>query len=203
MSNGPTAAQMLRGFVDEIETIEDRIEELKLERDEIYARAKTRGFNKKAIKKIVKERNEDSTSRIEFEEQCELYRVSLGRSKGKPLSDGARDRISKESEAPDDDDQGGGGNSGAGPESQAEGPAAVDLDAARDEGREAAREGVSVLKNPYMAGDPRRAAWDEGWCAESGSDGMDIPDAWKPKKKDKKKKSDGEPDKSDAGEGAE
>ena len=41
---------------------------------------------------------------------------------------------------------------------------------------------------------PRRAAWDEGWCAETGSDGMDIPEAWRrsKEKKSKKDKKDGE-----------
>jgi hypothetical protein len=38
-----------------------------------------------------------------------------------------------------------------------------------------------VFKNPYVAGDPRRAYWDEGWCEEVGSDGMDVPDAWRRK----------------------
>jgi uncharacterized protein (UPF0335 family) len=36
------------------------------------------------------------------------------------------------------------------------------------------------------ADDPRRAAWDEGWCAETGTDGMEVPEAWrrrKPKRK--------------------
>jgi uncharacterized protein (UPF0335 family) len=58
-------------------------------------------------------------------------------------------------------------------------------DDARKMGTEAARAGAPVTSNPFPARDVRRAAWDEAWCSELGSDGMDIPDAWKPKKAEK------------------
>lgn len=62
------------------------------------------------------------------------------------------------------------------------------VEAARAEGRQWAREGRSLMLNPYPAGDRRRAAFDEGWCAEMQSDGMDLPAAFrrppKPKKDD-------------------
>ena len=51
--------------------------------------------------------------------------------------------------------------------------------AERERRKQAARDGRTVLMNPYTADDPRRAYWDEGWCFESGSDGMDIPPAWR------------------------
>lgn len=60
------------------------------------------------------------------------------------------------------------------------GPA--ELDAAKQAGRDAAAAGKSVYDNPYTANDPRRALWDEGWCLQTGSDGMDVPDAWRRKK---------------------
>jgi hypothetical protein len=64
--------------------------------------------------------------------------------------------------------------------------------AACAEGKAAAGAGTRVTHNPYPAGDPRRAAWDEGWCAAAGSDGMDIPPAWRRSpKKDSKGKPDG------------
>ena len=46
-------------------------------------------------------------------------------------------------------------------------------------GAEAAADGRPVTANPFPARDPRRAAWDEGWCKADGSDGMDIPEAWR------------------------
>lgn len=56
---------------------------------------------------------------------------------------------------------------------------------AREEGAQAHRDGARIIDNPYTAGDPRRASWDEGFCAASGSDGMDIPEAWRRKPKGK------------------
>lgn len=60
------------------------------------------------------------------------------------------------------------------------------VDDARRLGGEAARSGQPVTANPFPAYDERRAAWDEAWCAELGSDGMDLPDALKPTPKPKK-----------------
>ena len=54
------------------------------------------------------------------------------------------------------------------------------------------RDGKRVIDNPYVAGDPRRAAWDEGWCTEAGSDGMDVPAAWQRTKPKKAKKGKGD-----------
>jgi hypothetical protein len=54
-------------------------------------------------------------------------------------------------------------------------------------GGEAAAAGKSVTANPFPARDVRRAAWDEAWCAALGSDGMDIPEAWRPTDKKKGK----------------
>ena len=63
-------------------------------------------------------------------------------------------------------------------------------DEARQEGMDAAAAGKRVYDNPYPAGDPCRAAWDEGWCAQSRSHGMDPPAAYArrsdPPKKDAK-----------------
>lgn len=68
------------------------------------------------------------------------------------------------------------------------------VDDARKMGTEAAAAGAPVTANPFPARDPRRAAWDEAWCQELGSDGMEIPDALKPKPKPKKGKTDGDAD---------
>ena len=54
------------------------------------------------------------------------------------------------------------------------------IDDARRLGVEAARAGKAVTANPFPPRDARRAAWDEAWCQELGSDGMDIPEALRP-----------------------
>jgi uncharacterized protein (UPF0335 family) len=69
------------------------------------------------------------------------------------------------------------------PESKAPEPT---IDDAREMGRVAAQTGKPVTDNPFPARDPRRAAFDEEWCKAAGSDGMEIPEAWRrnAKKKD-------------------
>jgi hypothetical protein len=122
--------------------------------------------------------------RQEHAAMLELYRAALGMLDGTPLGESARKRLTKPSSEPE-------------PEPDVFAPSApVDIDAARTAGRDAAKAGVKVIENPFVSGDPRRAAWDEGWCAETGSDGMDIPDAWRRSKAKKAKKDDdGEDDK--------
>ena len=56
----------------------------------------------------------------------------------------------------------------------------ITVEDAKIMGRDAARDGKPVTSNPFPPRDLRRAAWDEAWCGELGSDGMDIPDALKP-----------------------
>ncbi|HLY06139.1 MAG TPA: ATP-binding protein [Rhizomicrobium sp.] len=59
-------------------------------------------------------------------------------------------------------------------------PKASDIVEAREEteasaeelGRKAARDGKSIIDNPFGFGDPRRARFDEGWRKESETDGM-------------------------------
>ncbi|WP_039853188.1 hypothetical protein [Magnetospirillum fulvum] len=64
-------------------------------------------------------------------------------------------------------------------------------------GRQAAETGKPVSANPFPAGDPRRAAWDEEWCRAAGSDGMEIPEAFRRKKKPQKPKDHTDTDKKD------
>src|SRR6185312_3185013 len=61
----------------------------------------------------------------------------------------------------------------------------VTIGQARQQGTEAARQGKPVTANPFPPRSPLRAAWDEAWCHELGSDGMDIPAALRPAAKPK------------------
>lgn len=65
-------------------------------------------------------------------------------------------------------------------------------DTARAKGAAAAQSGVKVTSNPYPPRTPQRAWWDEAWCQAAGSDGMDLPPAWRPNPKPKKGKGEGE-----------
>ena len=120
---------------------------------------------------------------------ADIYRAALGMLGGTPLGEAARQRLS-----PPDPGQSPEEQLPEPGEPEAEMIGASDIEAARAAGRDAFQQGVKVIANPFVAGDPRRAAWDEGWCRAAGSDGMDIPEAWRRRKADKPKK----PDESEA-----
>lgn len=48
----------------------------------------------------------------------------------------------------------------------------VDGDGAETLGRQAFRDDVAIINNPFPFGDARRPRWDAGWRDESGGDGM-------------------------------
>ncbi len=182
LSNGGTAAQQLRGFIERIERLEEEKRSVADDIKSVYAEAKARGYDSKVMRRVVADRRMDRREREEMEALVDLYRHALGMDGDTPLGEASRKRLSAPAEAAPDE---------AGAETAGDvAPAMPAIDAAaledaRAKGREAARAGVAILSNPYLSDDPRRAAWDEGWCQESGSDGMDIPPTWRrrPKKK--------------------
>ena len=180
------AADELRVYIERIERLESNKAEIAQDIKDVKAEAKSRGFDVKAIEKIVKERGETEKQRRrrkETEDLTDVYRAALGMLDGTPLGDSARERLSKQPEAePAQDDAAPGEEPGA---RQRATLTSEDIAAAKEAGRLACREGKRVIDNPYTAGDPRRAAWDEGWCFEAGSDGMDIPSAWRRSEKKK------------------
>lgn len=178
-TNGPGAAR-LRGVVEEIERWEEQIRELQERRAETYKRAKASGFDPKVIRAIVADRRKDQVALRDFEALKEVYRAALGMLDGTPLGEAARRRFERMAAAPPPDAD----RTEDVPEPPPPPPAAPtvsaeDLLAARAQGAVAAKAGRKVTENPFGADDARRAAWDEGWCAEIGSDGMDIPAAFR------------------------
>lgn len=70
---------------DQLRTIIQRIEQLEREKKEIadfirdvYAEAKSGGFDTKAIRSLIKIRKLDSQTRIEQEEILDIYKHALG-----------------------------------------------------------------------------------------------------------------------------
>ncbi|MBA5779553.1 DUF2312 domain-containing protein [Stappia sp. F7233] len=177
------ASEHLRSFRDRIVRLEEEKKTIADDIKDVYAEAKSMGFDRKALRVVVRESMETATereAREETEAVADIYRANLGMLGGTPLGNAARKRITEDS-PPDDDD-----TEQSDIEQGGEMPQET-IDEAREKGREAAREGRKVIENPYVADDPRRAAWDEGWCAENGSDGMGIPEAWRRKSKKPKK----------------
>lgn len=191
--DGPIASRELLLGIERIERLEEEKKGISDDIKDVYAEYKSRGFDIKTMREIVKLRKLTPEQRREREAMLDTYKAALGMLDGTPLGKWAVERLKKEEDPKPQD--------GADPLSPAEdfvdgiddpqdqGEAAappLTVDDARTMGTQAAAEGRPVTSNPFPAFDDRRAAWDEAWCAALGSDGMDIPDALKPAAKMKK-----------------
>lgn len=196
-------------LVEHVQQLE-RLEEEKRQAAErlksAFDMAKLEGYDTTTLKVVLKLRKMTPEQRREKKALEAIYLAALGMLEGDPLTDEARRRLDPEpEEEPKREDT-------ETPEPRARGtrpprpepvapPAQPTLalkepDEARAEGEEAAAAGKRIYDNPYPAGDPCRAAWDEGWCAKSKSHGMDTPSAYQrrtTKKDDKEAKRDDEP----------
>ncbi|MFG1319867.1 DUF2312 domain-containing protein [Xanthobacter autotrophicus] len=166
--------RQLLSYVERLERLEEDKKEIAADIRDVKTEAKSAGFDIKMIGRIMAERRLTPQQRKMERALLDIYRAGIGLLDGTPLGDAARERLMSEE-----------------PNAEAETPPAAPepaemrtVEEAREEGRTAHQAGARIIDNPYTAGDPRRAAWDEGYCAASGSDGMDIPEAWrrKPKK---------------------
>lgn len=195
------AADRLRSYIERIERLLAERAAIAADIKEVKLEAKSDGFDVATINTIIKLRAMEDREREEMEALVDIYKAALGMLDGTPLGNAAIARLSKKPAppAPDEPNPDRSGEAGAQAQEEAEqkeppepekptGPTAEDIEAARDEGSQAASEGKPVTANPFPAGDPRRAAFDEAWCQATGSDGMDIPAAFrrtpKPKKPD-------------------
>lgn len=202
--NEPTTHDRLRAFRDRIVKLEEEKHALSEEVRDIYHEAASEGFVAKSLRKVVKRSMMDIAKRAneqEIEEIADVYLANLGLLAGAPLNDAARGRADaarpkppEEQQTPEEPAKGDDEKSTFTPPEDAPERAPESAqetnEEARERGKADAKAGLSVFKNPYVAGDPRRAYWDEGWCEEVGSDGMDVPDAWR--RKPKQPKSEGE-----------
>jgi len=72
------AAEELKQFIERIERLEEEKKALSEDIKEVYAELKGRGFDSKAIRKIVQIRRQDKSEREEQEAILELYMQALG-----------------------------------------------------------------------------------------------------------------------------
>ncbi len=187
---GGIAADRLKSFVERIERISEEIKGLQADVKEVYAEAKGTGFDQRTIKQIIKLRAMSQEERDEQEALLDIYKAALGMLNGTPLGDAAVRKMSRKDDPPPAKRHADDGQTDIEDLTKAVERAEDDvpppgpsMDEARVMGRDAAKGGKPVTDNPFPARDPRRAAWDEEWCRANGSDGMDIPDAWKRTKK--------------------
>lgn len=173
----------------------ERLEELKAlasqDVKDALERAEGEGFDKATLRVVLKLRKMTPQQRQERRALEAIYLAALGMLEGDALPDTARRRLDgldepREPQAPSrepDREPDRGGESPAlapPPPLPAQPPLIVkDPAEARAEGEQAAAAGKRIYDNPYPAGDPCRAAWDEGWCGRQGSHGMETPQAFR------------------------
>ena len=72
------AAEELKQFIERIERLEEEKKSIADDLKEVYAELKSRGFDAKAVRKIVSIRRQDASERQEQEAIIQLYMEVLG-----------------------------------------------------------------------------------------------------------------------------
>ncbi len=75
---GGIAADALRQTIDRIERLEEEKKALSADIKDVYAQAKSQGFDPKIIRQIVRLRKVERTEREEAEQLLELYMAAIG-----------------------------------------------------------------------------------------------------------------------------
>ena len=78
MSDAQIAADRLRAFIERIERLEEEKAALTGDIREVYAEAKSTGFDTRIMRQIVKLRKMEHADRREQEELLDLYKQALG-----------------------------------------------------------------------------------------------------------------------------
>ena len=77
--NGPpVASDQLRSIIERVETLEDEKAVAAEYITEVYAEAKSNGFDTKSLRKLVSLRKKDRTKLLEDKAMLELYAAALG-----------------------------------------------------------------------------------------------------------------------------
>jgi uncharacterized protein (UPF0335 family) len=78
MAEGTVAADLLRLFIERIERVKEEIKDLNRDVRDIYAEAKSNGYDTSIMKEIVRLRAMESHTRQERDAVLETYRQALG-----------------------------------------------------------------------------------------------------------------------------
>lgn len=100
---GGNSKQQLAGFVERVESLLDEKAQVSEKIKAEYAEAAAAGFDKKALKQLLKERQADTVGTVEHRSIVALYRRALGTLTGTPLGDWARGWMSREAKMRLDD----------------------------------------------------------------------------------------------------
>ena len=181
------ARERLVQLVQKLERLEAAKQAVSEALRDAFGDAKRAGYDPGTLKVVLRLRKLTPAEREERRALEAIYLAALGMLEGDSLPDAARRRLDEqEGAAPKPEPRS--GPKEAKPRKPADVPAPPpppqmqmslkDPKEARQEGRDAAAAGKRVYDNPFPAGDPCRAAWDEGWCAQQKSHGMDTPTAY-------------------------
>lgn len=75
---GGIAAEQLRQYIERIERLAEEIKALQSDQKDVYAEAKSAGFDTKIMRQIVRLRKMEEHDRSEQEELLDLYKHALG-----------------------------------------------------------------------------------------------------------------------------
>lgn len=95
--NSGIASDRLRSFVERIEKLEEEKAALGSDIREVYAEAKSAGFDAKILRQVVRLRKLDAAERQEQEALLDLYKHALGMLADTPLGESALQKIAEAS----------------------------------------------------------------------------------------------------------
>lgn len=85
IGKGTKSGRELRGFIEEIEGVDDRMKQLRESRAAIFARAKEQSFDVKTIRKVLSLRKQKPHERQEAEALLDTYLHAIGMAEEPPL----------------------------------------------------------------------------------------------------------------------
>jgi uncharacterized protein (UPF0335 family) len=100
---GDNSGAELRSIVERVERLEEEIKDLNGDKRDLFAEAKSRGYDVKAIKRVIQLRRVEPTERTEFEAIVETYMAALGMLPSGVAGAGARARVESTTEIPSHD----------------------------------------------------------------------------------------------------
>jgi uncharacterized protein (UPF0335 family) len=78
MADGIVAADQLRLFCERIERLDEEIKGLNDDKRDVYAEAKSTGFDGKALRELIRLRKMETHTRQEWDALVETYRQAVG-----------------------------------------------------------------------------------------------------------------------------
>ena len=96
MTDLSNSKDLLKSLVDRIERLEGEKKAIADDIKDVYAEAKSTGFDTKALRKIISILKQDTNERAEQEAILETYMQALGMLVGTPLGEAALTRTTRE-----------------------------------------------------------------------------------------------------------